>query len=75
MTLSVPSALAAETSASMPPPADAEVAVAQSVPAEQPEPPELDEHPVTTNASATIPVSAFARAALTCRLPRVDLIE
>jgi hypothetical protein len=48
------------------------VVVAQSVPDEELDPPELDEHPVTTNASATIPVSAFARAALTCRLPRVD---
>jgi hypothetical protein len=58
MTLSVPSFLAAVTSAFMPPPAEAEVCVAQLVPPlEPPEEPE-DEQPAASSAAAATPTRA-----------------
>ena len=56
MTLSVPSSLAAATSAFMPPPAEAEVCVAQLVPPELEEPD--DEQPAASRAAAATPASA-----------------
>src|SRR5579875_1817304 len=60
MTLSVPSFLAAATSAFMPPPAAAEVAVAQLVPLPEPEaePGGPDEQPAASSAAAAIPAIA-----------------
>ena len=56
MTLSVPSCLAAATSAAMPPPAEAEVCVVQLVPLELEEPD--DEQPAASRAAAATPASA-----------------
>ncbi|MGH9122375.1 MAG: hypothetical protein ACRDYC_10600, partial [Acidimicrobiales bacterium] len=58
MTFSVPSALAAVTSALMPPPAVAEVWEDQLVPPLEP-PEELDEQPAVSSAAATIPANAY----------------
>src|SRR5690349_19291216 len=57
MTLSVPSALAAVTSLLIPPPAVADVTVAQSVPPLEVFG-ELDEHAAASNARAAAPASA-----------------
>jgi hypothetical protein len=58
MTLTVPSFLAAATSAFMPPPAEAEASLAQLVPPlELPEEPE-DEQPAASSAAAATPASA-----------------
>ena len=58
MTLSVPSFLAAATSASMPPPAEAEVCVAQLVPPLELSGEPDDEQPTATSAAAATPASA-----------------
>jgi hypothetical protein len=59
MTLSVPSALAALISALMPPPADAEVSLAQLVPLLLEPDDELDEQPAANSvAAAATPTSA-----------------
>src|SRR3954454_8114215 len=77
MTFSVPSFLAAATSLSMPPPAEAEVCVFQSVPPfPPPPPPELDEEqPAATRATAaTTPVKTIrpdARTAASRLGPRL----
>jgi hypothetical protein len=70
MTFSVPSFLAAATREFIPPPAEAEVTVAQLVPPlELDEPPE--EHPAPSNARAATPAIANRYDALT-RLPPVS---
>src|SRR4051794_5531233 len=71
MTFSVPSAFAAATSASIPPPAWAEVAVAQALPpeAEEDEPAELTQP--TAPSATTAPTAAVTR---TRRLRCGDLI-
>ena len=55
MTLSVPSFLAAAMSLVIPPPAEAELTVAQLVPPLDDED-EPDEHPAASNASAAAPM-------------------
>src|SRR5437870_4004996 len=69
MTLSVPSFLAAAASALIPPPADAEVTVDQSVPPAEPEDPE--EHPAPSSVRAASPAIANRYDALT-RFPPVS---
>ena len=64
MTLSVPSFLAAATSLLIPPPAEAELTVAQLVPALEPGE-ELDEHPAAASARLVSPISANRCADLT----------
>ena len=69
MTFSVPSFLAAATSAFIPPPADTEVTVAQLVPPLELD--ELEEHPAPSNARAATPAIANRYDDLT-RLPPVS---
>src|SRR6266487_4526315 len=68
MTLSVPSAFAAVTSLFIPPPAVADVAVAQLVPPLEVFE-ELDEHAAASNARAATPASASRGADLMCMPP------
>ena len=69
MTLSVPSFLAAATSAFMPPPAEAEVSVAQLaallVPLPEPDEEPDDEQPAASSAAAAAPASASRYVDLT----------
>jgi hypothetical protein len=59
MTLSVPSFLAAATSALMPPPAEADVSVAQlALEPDDELDDELDEQPVASSTAAAIPANA-----------------
>ena len=58
MTLSVPSLLAAATSAFMPPPADTDVSLAQlTLEPDEPDD-ELDEQPVASSTAAATPANA-----------------
>ena len=58
MTLSVPSLLAAATSAFMPPPADTDVSLAQlTLEPDEPDD-ELDEQPVASSTTAATPANA-----------------
>src|SRR6266567_9297063 len=68
MTLSVPSALAAAISLLIPPPAAADVTVAQLVPPFEVFE-ELDEHAAASNARAAAPASASRGVDLMCMPP------